>query len=367
MSQISTNELKVMIANEIKTIGLNDVLDETSIEKIKNQIMSFYNREKAKSSLPSMIPEATVPVGMGAVEQGKFPNGEYGTPASTGVTSVAQATSVEAPMNNGDFTQQPGQNIDMGTSGNIPAYTPELPAFLNKVEPAKVIIFSQNELSESGENLSNKPLRTFEDPDIKKSINDMWMDKGQRKAEVYMAKLEKIGDLEFDYANGTTKFIEKRFDPDFEMQAKYKENPYMPKGPAAPGKLDISGQPNLVNQIANAVDMEKAVKDIVMDILRDKFLTNSERAVNEISPEEPMGYSVAQAVSPMEESFSVKMIDLVNSYEKIDAPAELKEAIIKNNKNFLINENQEVQEWLVDGKTYFTPVNKISTKKCYVK
>ena len=59
-------------------------------------------------------------------------------------------------------------------------------------------------------------------------MNDFWLDKGQKRAEVYMAKLEKIGELEFNYANGTTQFVEKRFDPDFEAQAKYKENHIWP-------------------------------------------------------------------------------------------------------------------------------------------
>ena len=223
-------------------------------------------------------------------------------------------------------------------------------------------------------------------------MHDLWMDKGQMKAEVYIAKLEKIGELEFNYANGTTQFVEKRFDPDFEMQAKYKENPYMNNaGPATPGALDINGQPNLAAQIASSVDLNQIVTDIVMNILRNQLMTNTTKAVNdipptpvgefasnfdtryipknvnEISPNEPMGYSTASAVKPMEEGFRLKMIDLVNDYSKIDAPEKLKEAITKNDKSHLINENAEVQEWEVDGKLYYTPVNKISIKKCYTK
>lgn len=366
MAKINTEELKTIIASEIKEIGLNDVLDHTAIEKIKNRVMGVYNHEQAQKNIPAVIPETTIPAGLGNVEQGLFPNTPG--PASEN-TSMQDALSVGTDMGGYDSTQQPGQNVDSSSTGNIPAYTPELPSFLDKVEPAKVIIFSQNELSEGAENLTNKPLRTFENPDVKKSMNEFWLDKGQRKAEVFMAKLEKIGELEFDYANGTTRFIEKRFNPDFEAQAKYKENPYMAdnSGPAAPGNLDINGQSNIVNQIASSVDLEKVVKDIVMGILKDRFMTNTTKAVNEISTEEPMGYSVAQAVKPMEESFSLKMIDLVNGFEKIDTPASLKEVIEKNDKSFLVKENQEVQEWMFENKSYFTPVNKISTRKCYIK
>lgn len=350
--KMNIDELKAMIANEIKNIGLNSVLGSDAIESVKNKVMQQYKHEKAKSEVPEIIPEAIAPI----------PGETAGTDNAAEIIVPA-----EAPA-----TPTITTNIDTGTSGNIPAYTPELPEFMNNIEPGKVIIFSQNELSEGGENLSNKPLRTFENPDQKKSMHDLWMENGKRKAEVYIAKLEKIGELEFNYANGTTQFVEKRFNPDFEAQAKYKENPYMANnaGPATPGTLDINGQPNLAAQISSAVDLNKVVTDIVMNVLKDKFMTNNTRAINsvlEVSPNEPNGFSTAQSVKPMEESFSLKMENLVNDFSKIDSPLKLKEAIEKNDRSFLINENEEVQEWSIEGNSYFTPVNKISTRKCYIK
>jgi hypothetical protein len=376
-NQMNIEELKTNIASKIKEMGLNDVLDAAAIEKIKNKVMDVYNHEKATNSIPEIIPEMTVPAGMGTSEVGNFPKEEK---PSTGQTSIDTSTSVEVPINNYDGTIQPGQNVDAGTTGNIPAYSPELPSFMNKIEPAKVIVFSQNEISEGGENLTNKPLRTYEDPDIKKSMNDFWLDKGQKRAEVYMAKLEKIGELEFNYANGTTQFIEKRFDPDFEAQAKYKENPYMANNaaPATPGALDINGQPNIAAQIATSVDIKQVVEDLVMKILRDQLMTNTTKAINAdefdsdtMLPKHPNGVPMYPlgALNPnsISESFDIKMIDLVNEYEKIDTPATLKESIEKNSKQFLVKENEEVQEWVLDGKTYYTPVVKMSTKKCYIK
>lgn len=374
-NKINTEELKTMIVGKIKEIGLNDVLDTAAVERIKDKVMGVYNHEKAKASISDVIPENTIPAGMGVTEMGNFPKEE--TPV-TGETVSIETTSVETPVNNYDGTIQPGQNVDAGTTGNVPAYSPELPSFMNKIEPAKVIVFSQNELSESGENLTKKPLRTYEDPDIKKTMNDFWLDKGQKRAEVYAVKLEKIGELEFNYANGTTQFVEKRFDPDFEAQNKYKENPYMADnaGPALPGELDINGQPNIAAQISTSVDIEQIVKDLVMKMLKDQLMTNTTKAVNADSTHE---YSLG-AIDPsnpnrpmdnqgyyVSESFEIKMIDLVNDYNKIDTPKTLKEAIEKNDKTFLVKENAEVQEWKLEGKTYYTPVVKMSTKKCYIK
>lgn len=373
-NKINTEELKTMIVGKIKEIGLNDVLDTAAVERIKDKVMGVYNHEKAKASISDVIPENTIPAGMGVTEMGNFPKEEIPV---TGETASIESTSVEAPISNYDGTIQPGQNIDAGTTGNIPAYAPELPSFMNKIEPAKVIVFSQNELSESGENLTKKPLRTYEDPDIKKTMNDFWLDKGQKRAEVYAVKLEKIGELEFNYANGTTQFVEKRFDPDFEAQNKYKENPYMADnaGPALPGDLDINGQPNIAAQISTSVDIEQIVKDLVMKMLKDQLMTNTTKAVNADSAQE---YSLDPRIdsrlpfsgnieNPINENFSLKMIDLVNEYNKIDAPKELREAIEKNNRALLVKENTEVQEWKLEGKTYYTPVVKMSTKKCYIK
>ena len=376
-NKINTEELKTMIVGKIKEIGLNDVLDTAAVERIKDKVMGVYNHEKAKASIADVIPENTIPAGMGVTEMGNFPKEE--TPV-TGDTASIESTSIEAPVSNYDGTIQPGQNVDAGTTGNIPAYAPELPSFMDKIEPAKVIVFSQNELSESGENLTKKPLRTYEDPDIKKTMNDLWLDKGQKRAEVYVVKLEKIGELEFNYTNGTTQFVEKRFDPDFDAQNKYKENPYMADnaGPALPGDLDINGQPNIAAQIATSVDIEQIVKDLVMKMLKDQLMTNTTKAINADEfnsdtmlpkhqngvPMYPMGALNPNSIS---ESFEIKMIDLVNDYNKIDTPKTLKEAIEKNDKTFLVKENTEVQEWKLEGKTYYTPVVKMSTKKCYIK
>jgi hypothetical protein len=134
-----------------------------------------------------------------------------------------------------------------------------------------------------------------------------------------------------------------------------------------------------MNQIASAVDLEKVVSDLVMKILQNQFMTNQTKAANADEIENvgatfhvPSGMPKQmtqgqQARAGMMEGFDTTMMDIVNNCSKIDAPVTLREAIEKGDKKFLVRENKEVQEWKVDDKTYFTPVNKISTKKCYVK
>ncbi|GIV44022.1 MAG: hypothetical protein KatS3mg035_1145 [Bacteroidia bacterium] len=386
--KINIEELRVMIANQIKNDGLHEVLDDKDIENIINKVLSKQKLEKAQSVIPDVIPEqvesptmATNPVSMPTTPDSsqEVPTNKYYQPtADLGGFGTGTTNSPE--------------QIDQSTSGNIPAYTPELPSFMDKIEPGKIIVFDMNELSHGGENLSHTPFRTFENPDVKKTMNQMWIEDGKRKAEVYIAKFEKIGDIEFNYANGTSQFIEKRLNPDFAVQQSYKENPYMPTStPKTTQNIDNS---NIMAQISTAVDLEGVVKKIVIDLIQKGIMSNSAGPVG-IS-EDGYGFRVDQAVKPMEEStpgyaaykmfkgggdfkdlntvidsnnFDLNMAKLVDDngpYIKTELPEPLKEYIESGQRDYLKNENQEVEEWYFDGISYYLPKNRISKNKGYI-
>ena len=374
--KLNIDELKAIIANQIKNENLNEVLDSVNIEEIARNILGKHKRDNAVNAIPDMIPEnteapamATSAVSMPKPEDDVVPAARYFNP-SNGLEDFGTGT-----------TNSPNQ-VDQSTSGNIPSYEPALPSFMDKIDPAKIIVFDMNELSQGGENLSHKPLRTFENPDVKKSMNDLWIDEGKRKADVYMVKLEKIGCLDFNYSNGTTRFDEKRFDPDFAVKATYRENPYA----ASDAMKSVEAQSNVMNQISTAVDLEGVVKNIVMDLIKKGITTDL--------PQESYGYDKSQAVKPMEESvpgyaaramfnsggdieelntvadsFDLNMAKLVDdngSFMKAELPESLKEHIESGNREFLKNENQEVEEWRFDNTSYFLPKNRISKIKGYV-
>jgi predicted NAD-dependent protein-ADP-ribosyltransferase YbiA (DUF1768 family) len=149
------------------------------------------------------------------------------------------------------------------------------------------------------------------------------------------------------------------------------------------GKWTLS---NVMNQISTAVDLEGVVKNIVMDLIKKGVTTDL--------PRESYGYDTSQAVKPMEESvpgyaargmfksggdideinevassFDLNMAKLVDdegSFTKTELPDSLKEHIGSGDREFLRNENQEVEEWHFDGTSYFLPKNRISKNKGYV-
>lgn len=375
--KISIEELKVMIANQIKNENLNEVLDTANIEEIARNILNKQKRQSAVDAIPDVIPENTESPAMAtSLTSIPTPDSDQSIPSSKYFTPSNELSDF------GTGTTNTPNQIDQNTSGNIPSYEPQLPSFMDKIEPAKVIVFDMNELSEGGENLSHKPLRTFENPDIKKSMSDLWVDEGKRKADVYIVKLEKIGCLDFNYTNGTTRFDEKRFEPDFAIQSKYKENPYA----VDDAVKSVESQSNVMNQISTAIDLESTVKNIVMDLIKKGITTDL--------PQESYGYDKTQAVKPMEESvpgyaargifksggdieelndvatdsFDLNMAKLVDengSFVKTELPDSLKEHIGSGDREFLKNENQEVEEWHFDGRAYFLPKNRISKNKGY--
>lgn len=271
--KILRSEIQTMIANEIKNIGLSEVLDEETIKKIEEMIV---NSSKKVKELQEQEQEAI---------------------------EVTNQTFVPEPEKT---LTQPIQNNDISISKtNETDYVPQLPSFVQKMEPEKFFIFSDQELSHGVESLTNAKFRLVNNPDQKTCIKEVWLSEGKTKAEVFMVEFNKIGELTFDPFNGTTKFVEMK---NFE-----KENPFQPK--------------MAVNSNEPIFEYRKADNGLKM-----------------------------------------KEIVTSAKYFKINTPEDLKESIRGNsNKAILMEKNSEVQIWKLDEKEYYLPSEIISLNKCYIK
>lgn len=129
-----------------------------------------------------------------------------------------------------------------------------------------------------------------------------------------------------------------------------------------------------------------------MDLIQKGMMSNSAGPV--AIPQESYGYDKSQAVKPMEESvpgyaargifksggdieelnavadsFDLNMAKLVDEngrFMKAELPDPLKEHIESGDREYLKNENQEVEEWHFDGTSYYLPKNRISKNKGYI-
>jgi len=374
-TRMNIEELKTLIANEIKNEGLNGVLPEDAIDRIKEKIMAKKQRDAAHD-IPEVVSELDVPALQLNTGDRKFPDDRAMAPSPEQQVNMSGETGPAVHVDAGAAPTETMSEPKMG-------YTPELPDMLKKADPAELIVFQYNDIGESGENLSYKPMRTMDDPDVKKSMQDLWVEQGKTRANVYVAKFEKIGEIEFDYTDGTSQFHDTSSTPDHVGGTEYKDNPY--EAPSLP-QIDDQTQGELETYIKSSVDLEKVVHDIVMGIVKDSLLTNTEKAVNdetiEVSEDivdygenrENNGYNVAQSVKPMEEStepadFSLSMKEIAegNKYQKITLPEGLNEAIKSGDKTLLAKENDTMQQWEFEDKTYYTPINRLSKTKGYVK
>lgn len=376
--QINIEELKTLIANGIKQENLNDALPADAVERIKNKILAFKKREAAKE-IPEVVSEDVVteldiPVLPAGGDDNKFPNETQITPSPE--------QQVDMTGNTDHFFMDAGSNQTEQPSQPKIGYVLELPDAIKKSAPAELFVFNYSDLNKSGENLTFKPLRLMDDPDVKMSMSDLWIKEAKTKADVYVAKFEKIGEINFNYADGTSKFIQTPSAPDYAGGPSYKENTY--EAPSLP-QIDGATKGELETYIKNSIDLEKVVTDIVMGIIKNSVLTNSEKALNvnediDSTDREIGGYGARedQMVKPMEESidhgdeeveFNITMREIVEdeSYQRIVIPEGLNEKINSGDKSLLIRENKEVQQWKFDGKTYFTPVGRISKDKGYIK
>ena len=312
---MKNEEINALVANEIRQMELEGIFSDEHINKIKEQIFQEISKENKLVEQEEVIadPEVSVDVPIAASE----------LPVST--------------------------------------YEPTLPSFIDKIEPAKFVVFDRNELSVGGENLSNKPFRTLEDPDKKISIHQEWVNNGKKRADVYIAKLVKIGEIEFDYTNGTSQYIEKRDEipalnsNDLEMNPFENQVPLqiVDDGSVEPARLDAT---NLETS-----EIENKVREYIKTLVGNNFPKQ-----NEITPE-----IVVKSVNESSEA-SVKMRDLITNektYKKIPTPDAIKKSMDEgvDTMAYLKHKDEQVQIWVLEGVEYYLPTDIISNKKCYTK
>lgn len=337
--KISQEELNTLIAKEIREKGLNDIL---KLDSIKEKV---YGKIKETQGNPSEE--------MNEMQNPAVANGPTEFPRPDQQVQIP-TEQIHLNKSNDPQTIEPKPAPEM-----VPVS--ELPDVLKYREPEKLIIFDYNELSVGGENLSIKPFKTLQNPDEKKSMNQLWIEKGLTKAEVYQAKFEKIGEIQYDYKSGLSSFIANKTAPAFENEKTYAGNPYMEQPNIQLVNKEVE------NYIKTSVDIKQVIADIVTDIVKDHFVTNSEMAINNTLPT-----GSANITKSEQKNENVVMLkDLIatdSEFIKIDTPIEINEAIDgKSKKAKLVFEDTEIKKWLLGEKEYFFPANPLSYRKCYVK
>ena len=290
MAKITTSELEEMIRRRIAERGLAEgEIGEELITAIKEKIKEASNIRGIKQEQPEPEEEEEeeeeedVVVDVSPETPTETP-GELPEPVISTVEGDPKAEELagregEVEEKERSLAQREGdieeKEFQLKGKEEELAYKPKLPKFMDEIGPEKVFIFNTDEVSLGGESLSKAPFRLVLDPDSKKTMNDLWLEKGKKNAEVYLINFEKLGDIEFDPFQGTSKFEEKRFEiPEEESTEEVQEAPEQMEDAIEP-VTDVT-QPMSDDMGLQTVDMEGTMKKKIDDILRDYLQNNKE-------------------------------------------------------------------------------------------
>jgi hypothetical protein len=247
--KINIEDLKKAVVDEARKEGLESILDSASIDRIAEQIKNimFSEKVKYKDGGVEILPEI-----QGAASS--FPYQE------TIVEPAQPQQDVRSVVQQQPIVTQPQQPIV--TQQQPKVYVPEIPSSLKNAEPFKLVVNSESDLMDSGENLARKLMRTYDDLDVRKSMMDLWRDEAKLKAEVYIIKYEKAGEIEFNYMNGTAKFTESTDSTPDNPAILDRDNPYMEKSSIGLTRSDVETYLN------TSVDIQSMVSNTLKDLIK---------------------------------------------------------------------------------------------------
>jgi|GEM_PF-2275138 len=366
--KLTQEELRQMVVNSVRENGMNEVFNDEHINEIVKGIISDYKISKEKADIPSEISES--PTFTGAALP-PIMSASSSLPSEEEVlgTKGVEQNPIDMDMEIGK--ESGAEPIEQPSEPRM--YRPELPLELQGREPAEFIVWDYNDLSVGGENLSNKPFGTLEDPETKSTMFKKWKEEGKSTAKVYVAKFEELGEIHFDYVSGQSYFVEKGKGQNVDTSVNtYHENPYAAQDQAQVEKINT--ETDLAKTLESSVDiqgtLEKVLKDLVMKGL-DRSMGSEEEA---ISLDPPVNVTIPAVNEDEEDVYEIVGINEVVSpygqFKQTKTPEDLVSCLKegKEVKDYGYSERIEkgVREHCKEGVCYYMPEKPLSFSKSYM-
>lgn len=200
--KINSSALEQMIRRKIKEKGLAADISDDQIIELKKKIRDAVNGVQQTPNVKMDVNAGPQP-------------GEVPSPISHEMQADPMA--IEDAKRDGELEQKEQELAakeadieakahELEQKEDAEEYIPQLPAFINDIGPESIIVFDVNELSFGGESMSNAAFRLKANPNEQATPHQLWIQKGIKTLEVFICKPEKIGMMEFNPFNGTTKF-----------------------------------------------------------------------------------------------------------------------------------------------------------------
>lgn len=199
--KIKTSEIEEIIEKKLKDSGLSDEIINKSVKEIKDKIMDKYNSYKKEEPIAS--------------EEEKVINVEIPSETSAAVEEPNPELiekEVEQDVKEKELEEKEkelrAKEIELQHKEEELKYKPQLPEPLKEVGKESFFIFDENEISLGAEALSNCSFYLKDNPEVKSSMHSTWINKALTRADLYVVEFKKIGELEFNPFEGTTKLIQ---------------------------------------------------------------------------------------------------------------------------------------------------------------
>ena len=206
MEKINTSQLEDMIRSNFLEKGastdeIKDEIVKSISEKIKNK-----SKEDSKMSEKSEEEEfVDVNISKPQDVEGKIPDA-----VTSSIKGLENSKEEALKIKEEELTKREEElnqrESYLKSIEKESKYEPELPEQIEELEPEKLFIFDENDISVGAEKLSTLEMNLLNSPEEKTNMRTMWLKDAVKNVDLYVANFEKIGNIEFDPFEGTAEF-----------------------------------------------------------------------------------------------------------------------------------------------------------------
>lgn len=211
MEKVSVSELEEMIRSKFVEKGASE--DEIKEEVIKSISEKIKNKSReGKESSEEVDNEEVVDVDISKPkdEEGKIPDAVTSSVEVPEELEKVSEKEAELEAREQELAKREEElnqrEASLSAKELENEYEPELPEQIEEIEPEKLFVFDENDISVGAEKLSTLEMNSVSNPEEKISMRNMWLKDAVKDVEIYVAKFEKIGNIEFDPFEGTATF-----------------------------------------------------------------------------------------------------------------------------------------------------------------
>jgi hypothetical protein len=199
--KIKTSEIEEIIKKKLKDSGLSDEIINDSVKQIKEKIMDKYNSSKSEETTSNKEEEiVNVEIPSESPTAMEEPNPE--------LIKQEFEQDVKAKELENKEKELTAKELELKQKEKELEYKPQLPEPLKEVGKESFFVFDENQISLGAEALSNCAFYLKDNPEMKSSMHSTWINKAFTRADLYVVEFKKIGELEFNPFEGTTKLIQ---------------------------------------------------------------------------------------------------------------------------------------------------------------